>query len=103
VLYEDLAFDAQQAAEKAIKAVLVARAADFPKTHSLIDLFSLAKGAGVNVPPDVCEAGTLTRFAVRTRYPGLEDVTEKEYRRALELAERVVAWAEETIARTESP
>jgi len=79
------------------------RGLEFRKTHSLVDLFSLAKGAGVTVPADVSEAGRLTRFAVGARYPGLENVTEQEYRRALEMAERVVTWAEETIARTESP
>lgn len=103
VLYEDLAFDAQQAAEKGIKAVLVARRVDFRKTHSLVNLLSLVEGAGVVVPADVREAARLTRYAVRTRYPGFEDVTEQEYRRALELAERVVTWAEATIAGTESP
>ena len=79
------------------------RGLELRKTDSLVDLFSLAKGAGVTVPADVSEAGRLTRFAAGTRYPGLEDVTEQEYRRALELAERVVTRAEETIARTESP
>lgn len=67
VLYEDLAFDAQQAAEKGIKAVLVARRVDFRKTHSLVNLLSLVEGAGVVVPADVREAARLTRYAVRTR------------------------------------
>ncbi len=35
MLYEDACFDAQQAAEKAIKAVLVQKQAEFPKTHSI--------------------------------------------------------------------
>ena len=34
ILYDDLCFDAQQAAEKAIKALLVRRQIDFPKTFS---------------------------------------------------------------------
>jgi hypothetical protein len=38
VLHEDLTFDAQQAAEKAIKAVLVAKDVEFPKTHALFPL-----------------------------------------------------------------
>ena len=32
---EDLCFDAQQAAEKAIKAVMIVRGIDFPYTHDL--------------------------------------------------------------------
>jgi HEPN domain-containing protein len=97
VLYEDLAFDAQQAAEKAIKAVLVGKAAAFPKTHALVELFDLAEAAGVVVPEGVREAGSLTVYAVETRYPGIEDVTEEEYLEAVELAERVVMWAHQTI------
>jgi HEPN domain-containing protein len=33
--WDDLCFDAQQAAEKSIKAVLVHREIDFPKTHNI--------------------------------------------------------------------
>jgi HEPN domain-containing protein len=97
VLYEDLAFDAQQAAEKAIKAVLLSKAVAFPKTHALVELFDLVEASGVAVPAGVREAGRLTVYAVETRYPGTEDVTEEEYLEALELAERVVAWAEAAI------
>lgn len=56
IMLEDLCFDAQQAAEKAIKAVLVARAVDFPKTHSIADLLTLLQQSGVEVPPNVREA-----------------------------------------------
>lgn len=42
ILYEDLCFDAQQAAEKAVKAVLVHGSIEFPKTHDLNRLLSLA-------------------------------------------------------------
>ncbi len=38
VLFEDLCFDAQQAAEKAFKAVLVLRGRRFPRTHDLAEL-----------------------------------------------------------------
>ena len=37
--WDDLFFDAQQAAEKSIKAVLVHREIDFPKTHNIRSLF----------------------------------------------------------------
>ena len=97
VLYEDLAFDAQQAAEKAIKAVLVSEGVEFPKTHALVELFDLAERSGRRAPADVREAVRLTRYAVRTRYPGVEEVTEEEYREAVELAKQVMRWAEEGI------
>ena len=98
VLYEDLCFDAQQAAEKGIKAVLVHLQVEFPKTHAVSELLDLVEGAGVSVAADVREAARLTRYAVTTRYVGLtEDVTEEEYRAAVDLAERVLRWAESTV------
>ena len=41
VLFEDLCFDAQQAAEKALKAVLISGGRRFPKTHDLTELLHL--------------------------------------------------------------
>ncbi len=98
VLYEDLCFDAQQAAEKAVKGVLVARQRDFPKTHVVERLLGLVEAAGVEVPVSIREAGDLTRYAAQSRYPEVADETsEPDYQRALELAERVVRWAEEIV------
>jgi HEPN domain-containing protein len=99
VLYEDLCFDAQQAAEKAIKALLVHRQVRFPKTRDLLDLLTLLAQNGVSVPPEIREADALTHYAVETRYPGLaEEVTAAEHTRAVELAERVLRWAEAQVA-----
>jgi len=94
VFLEDLCFDAQQAAEKALKAVCVHHALDFPKTHSLVILMDILESASLEVPPEVKAADGLTSYAVQARYPGWgEDVTEGEYQRTLELARRVVSWA----------
>lgn len=97
VLYDDLAFDAQQAAEKAIKAVLIASNVPVPKSHSLARLITLVQRADVAVPVDVREAVALTVYAVETRYPGVEEVTLEQYREALASAEAVVRWAERLI------
>ena len=43
---EDLCFEAQQAAEKAIKAVLLALEIDYPYTHDLAHLLSLLEEIG---------------------------------------------------------
>jgi HEPN domain-containing protein len=89
VLYEDLCFDAQQAAEKGIKAFLVHLQVEFPKTHAVSELLDLIEGAGLPLTADVREANRLTRYAVATRYVGLtEDVTEDEYRAAVNPAHR---------------
>lgn len=99
VLYEDLCFDAQQAAEKAIKAVLVHLQVEFPKTHAVADLLDLVERTGLTVGPDIREANRLSRYAVTTRYVGLtEDITEVDYQKAVDVADRIVQWAESAVS-----
>lgn len=57
VYLEDLRFDAQQAAEKAIKAVLIHSNVQFPYTHDLARLLSLVEQAGV-ASARHCQAGS---------------------------------------------
>ncbi len=98
ILYEDLCFDAQQAAEKAIKAILVQRQIPFPKTHRITELLRLAESTGVTVPQPVKDAGSLSQYASETRYPGAsERVSGDEYAQAVVVAERAVRWAEEVV------
>ena len=98
VYLEDLCFDAQQAAEKAIKALLVKQGVAFPYVHDIAYLLTLAEQAAVQIPDPVRRAEDLTRYAVVTRYPGLvEPVSESHYRDALASAEAVVRWAEEEV------
>ena len=99
VCLEDLCFQAQQAAEKALKALLLAHGGRPPRTHSLAALLRLIRDAGENVPADIEPVVRLTDYAVTTRYPGAaEPVTPEEYNEALCLAERCVAWAGKRIA-----
>lgn len=96
---EDLCFDAQQAAEKAIKALLIKRGVAFPYVHDLAHLLTLLEEAGEAVPISMRQAEGLTRYAVVTRYPGLtEPVTEAHYQEAIASAETVVGWTEERLA-----
>mgnify|MGYP000223941736 CR=1 FL=1 len=98
VYLEDLCFQAQQAAEKAIKAVLIHVGMEYPYSHDLGVLLTLVSQAGVPIPEAAKQAARLTRYAVAGRYPGLmEPVTEEEYRRALQIATDVLEWAEEVI------
>jgi len=84
---------AQQAAEKALKALLVWHQIDFPRTHDLDLLRNLlpADCAAKARPEDVAE---LTEWAVEARYPGdwpeasLADA-EKAIATAAELVEAV--------------
>ena len=96
VYLEDLCFDAQQAAEKALKALCIERSLEFPYVHDLTRLVTLLQEEGQPVPDEVKEAGRLTRYAVFTRYPGVGDpVTEDDHERAVAIAGRVVEWVED--------
>jgi HEPN domain-containing protein len=76
---EDLCFNAQQAAEKALKAVCLAQGMDIPKTHSLIHLMDILEARGIKIPGNVREADILTQYAVQSRYPSIvEEITRSE-------------------------
>jgi HEPN domain-containing protein len=95
VYLEDLCYDAQQAAEKAVKAVIVHRGAGFPYTHNLTRLLGLLEKGGLAIPKYVRRAGDLTPYAVESRYPGLSaPVTKRQHRTAVRIATAVIAWAE---------
>jgi HEPN domain-containing protein len=99
--WEDLCFEAQQAAEKAIKAVLRFGEIDFPKTHDIGELLALLNQSGQKVPQELWKADELSQYAVETRYPGpAEPVTRSEYRQAVALAQKVVKWAESIVLPT---
>ena len=98
--YEDLCFHAQQAAEKALKAVYQYHGWVFRYIHDLEELMTGLKQKGIDIPPEVDEVVVLTGFAWEARYPGLsEPVAEEEYQDALKHAETVVDWAEKEICR----
>lgn len=96
--YEDLCFHAQQAAEKALKAVYQYHGLSFRYTHDLDELVSGLTQKGIQIPSDIDEAIVLTSFAWESRYPNIsEPVSKEEYQEALQHAEAVVAWAEKEI------
>lgn len=98
VYLEDLCFDAQQAAEKAIKAVMLARGVDFPYVHDLAHLLGVLEGSGETIPDEVRRAELLSQHAWAARYPGGgSPVTPGEHSEAVALAEAVVSWAERCI------
>lgn len=92
---EILVFHAQQAAEKAIKALLIQRQSEFPHTHVIGLLLNLCQAVGYEDIEDLTEAATLTRYAVATRYPGAEAmVSRQEAEEAAALAAKVLNWVE---------
>ncbi|MCP4452385.1 MAG: HEPN domain-containing protein [Planctomycetes bacterium] len=97
VMLEGLCFHAQQAAEKALKALLVSLNLEFPRTHNIGTLLDLLHEA-VSVPSEVEEAASLTDYAVMTRYPGdTEPVDGDEYNQAIRLAEGVTDWVQQLL------
>ncbi|MBI2267296.1 MAG: HEPN domain-containing protein [Armatimonadetes bacterium] len=94
ILLEDLCFHAQQAAEKALKAILVSRSIPFPRTHNIGTLVDLLPES-IEIPLEAAGAARLSDYAVSTRYPGdLEPVTHEEHVEAVRIAEALLRWAE---------
>jgi len=83
-----VAFHCQQAAEKVLKACLMAVGVEPPLTHSLRLLADLLKGRGLP-PPNEDDARLLGAFAVGPRY-GAREVSPEEALAAVKAAERVL-------------
>lgn len=95
VYLEDLCFEAQQAAEKALKALLIHHSVAFPYVHDLSQLLTLLTRLGIEIPPEILQATNLTKYAVTTRYPGVVGaVSAKMHEEALAIASEVVKWVE---------
>ena len=81
-----IGFHAQQCVEKCIKAVLVSKSIEFPKTHDIEKLVGLLP-LDVVITLPVADQRVLTVYGTITRYPGdYEPVTEKEARKAVSMA-----------------
>jgi HEPN domain-containing protein len=93
-MYEQLCFHAQQAAEKAFKAVLLKLDIDYPPTHNIQGLVDCLPRKYITLPALVA-ATRLTPYAAAFRYPGEEErVSKKEYKEAIRIAEDIIEWAE---------
>ena len=98
VLFEDLCFNCQQAAEKSLKALLVHKKEPVPRTHDIGELLTIVRKAGFIPSDKIMEAAMLTGFSVASRYPGLDEpVMEEEFQEALSIAESVIRWVCELI------
>lgn len=86
-------FLAQQAAEIAVKAVMVFKGLEIIKTHKLEKLFSELQSQ-VKIPDTVMQAMRLTPSASEFRYPGDPyEVEEEDWREAVRIAEITFDWA----------
>jgi len=91
-----IGFHAQQAVEKAMKAVLVASGLAFRRAHDLSYLLQVAAEGDVDVPENVAAARWLTPWAAEFRYDEPE-ITGFDRAESLRSAERAIAWAQAAV------
>ncbi|MBL7222998.1 MAG: HEPN domain-containing protein [Candidatus Brocadiae bacterium] len=91
-----IGFHAQQAVEKALKAVLAAHHVAFRWRHDLVELLDVLRDSGIPFPHDLDDVRRLTPFATEFRYDDLPAEEEEPFDRAwaLNCVERVRNWAE---------
>lgn len=90
--YDAVGFHAQQAAEKALKALLVRHQVRFGKVHEIGALLELTQDVAPGTRERLTGAVALTPFAVDARYPGEAPPLGREEASAqLDEARRVVA------------
>ncbi len=98
VLLDDLCFQAQQAAEKALKALCVFLNIQFPQTHDIGYLIDQIRETGTEIPDGINSARILTTYAVASRYPSENPpATEEEYEQARNLAAEVYRWVHQKV------
>ncbi len=86
----DVAFHAQQAAEKALKAFLAWHDSPFRKTHNIEELGRQCAGLDATLAPIADQAAPLTEYAWKFRYPGEPgEPSADEAGQALEVARSV--------------
>lgn len=95
---EAIGFHAQQAAEKALKAVLVADGIEIPRTHDLDYLLEQIERAGREPPSGLGGAAWLSPWAVQFRYD--EPLEPLDRSAALELAAAALEWARTVVQET---
>ena len=92
-----LGFHAQQAVEKALKAVLAEKRIEFHRTHDLTLLLDLVNTHGIAYPPEWEKITELTPFAAELRYgnfPSDESAEASLDRKWVgEIVSQVIGWA----------
>ena len=90
-------FNAQQAVEKALKVALTLEGIDFPKTHDLEFLVTLAGKHSIALESEVESASWLTPWAAEFRYDDAPIET-LDRKRAIATANAAVSWCQELVA-----
>ena len=97
IYYEDLCYQSQQAAEKALKGLLIFYGIEPEFTHNIEILLKEIKKF-TDIPENIKDAVLLTNYAVQTRYPGeYDEVTKEEYEKSIKIAKDCLNWVENKI------
>ena len=89
---ENICYGCQQSVEKSLKAILAYNEADIPKTHDIIVLDDLCQKHIGKTLIDIKVAGTITRFATKSRYPdSVSDFTKEDAELGLKYAEQILS------------
>jgi HEPN domain-containing protein len=98
---EQIGFQAQQAVEKAIKAVLSHNAVTYRRTHDLAELIDLLKTGSIRYPSLLDESITLTPFAAEMRYdylpPEQPGDLPLDRRAVMRIVRAALEWAAEVV------
>lgn len=86
-------FHAQQAIEKAFKAVMIAENVPFGRSHNLLALAAALQEFGMETPYPPDEVAALNPYAVLFRYDD-EDIVLISRTEAEAMVAQVIAWAE---------
>ena len=97
IYYEDLCYQSQQAAEKALKGLLLYYGVEPEFTHNIEILLNEVKKF-TDIPENIKETALLTSYAVQTRYPGeYDEITKEEYEKSIKIAQDCLQWVEDKI------
>lgn len=97
-LYWLSCFEAQQAAELYLKALILSKAGTYPFTHDLAELLTALRILGFNPPTELyVYADALTGEYTMARYPGTKPraYNRDAASRCVEYAERIARWVRE--------
>ena len=94
-LWEGACFHCQQAAEKALKAFLIAAGERLPRTHDLVMLIRLCSTKGPDFEKLINSAELLNPFYAGTRYPnlGVLEITKEDVEQAINAARQIYDFA----------
>jgi HEPN domain-containing protein len=95
-------FHVQQAVEKSVKVALTLEGVDFPKTHDLEFLITLAGKHSIALEPELESASWLTPWAAEFRYDDAPIET-LDRKRAIAIAHAAVSWCQGLITKPGSP